>query len=71
VDDTLLLLLNAHHEALPFVLPDSGVGVGWEVLVDTTLPSAGTPAAVAAGGGTLSVGGRALVLLRRVPPQAP
>ncbi|HNV87041.1 MAG TPA: alpha-amylase family glycosyl hydrolase, partial [Candidatus Omnitrophota bacterium] len=33
--DTLLLLLNAHHEAIPFRLPDPGPGKFWERLVDT------------------------------------
>jgi glycogen operon protein len=31
VDDDLLLLLNAHHEAIVFHLPDAG----WTVLLDT------------------------------------
>jgi isoamylase len=30
-DDDLLLLLNAHHEAIDFQLPDAG----WTVLLDT------------------------------------
>jgi glycogen operon protein len=29
-DDTLLVLLNAHHEALPFILPAHRPGVRWE-----------------------------------------
>jgi isoamylase len=32
VDDDLLLLLNAHHEAIDFVLP----GEGWRAVLDTT-----------------------------------
>jgi glycogen operon protein len=31
IDDDLLLLLNAHHEAIDFVLP----GDGWSCVVDT------------------------------------
>ena len=40
VGDTLLLLLNAHHEAIPFTLPRTLEGQGWEMLVDTAQPSA-------------------------------
>jgi isoamylase len=35
VGDTLLLLLNAHHEPLPFTLPAPKVGQHWERLLDT------------------------------------
>ncbi|HEY9722706.1 MAG TPA: glycogen debranching protein GlgX [Oscillatoriaceae cyanobacterium] len=34
--DTLLLLVNAHHEAIPFSLPQAGPGLGWECLLDTS-----------------------------------
>ena len=36
VDDTLLILLNAHHEPVPFVLPAHRRKVRWQVLLDTT-----------------------------------
>jgi glycogen operon protein len=39
VGDTLLLLLNAHHEAVPFTLPAHKEEHDWEVLVDTTDPA--------------------------------
>src|SRR5207253_1356982 len=37
-DETLLVLLNAYHQALEFRLPDSGgvEGSCWELLMDTT-----------------------------------
>jgi isoamylase len=35
VGDTLLVLLNAHHEAVPYTLPDIDWGHEWEILVDT------------------------------------
>ncbi len=38
LDDTFLLLFNAHHEPLPFVLP-GGKDVLWELLLDTQLES--------------------------------
>jgi glycogen operon protein len=34
-DDTFLLLLNAHHEALDFVLPAHRTRVRWEMVLDT------------------------------------
>jgi glycogen operon protein len=35
VGDTLLVLLNAHHEAVPYTLPDIDWGREWEILLDT------------------------------------
>ncbi len=35
MDDTLLILLNAHHEPLPFILPAHRAGVRWQLLMDT------------------------------------
>jgi glycogen operon protein len=34
-DGNFLLLLNAHHELVPFILPDFSDGAMWQVLVDT------------------------------------
>jgi len=34
-DDTLLILLNAHHRGVSFVLPAHRRGVSWEQLLDT------------------------------------
>lgn len=38
-DATLLLLLNAHHESVPFTLPDHVGGTRWTVLLDTEPPA--------------------------------
>jgi len=35
VDDTALILLNAHHEPIPFTLPDTKEGQVWERAIDT------------------------------------
>src|SRR3989454_331526 len=35
VDDTFLLLLNAHHEPIPFILPAHEARVRWELVLDT------------------------------------
>jgi glycogen operon protein len=34
VDDTLLILLNAHHESIAFILPAHRARVRWEVMLD-------------------------------------
>ncbi len=39
VDDTLLILLNAHHEAVPFTLPAHRRKVRWRVVLDTYEPN--------------------------------
>ena len=36
VDDTFLLLLNAHHEAIPFLLPAAEGSAAWGVVLDTS-----------------------------------
>jgi glycogen operon protein len=38
VGDTLLLLLNAHHEHVPFTMPRAKVEHQWECLMDTAQP---------------------------------
>jgi glycogen operon protein len=35
LDDTFLLLLNAHHASVPFILPAHRTGVKWELVLDT------------------------------------
>ena len=40
IGDNILILFNAHHEAIPFTLPGGRVpGVAWELVVDTSEPS--------------------------------
>jgi len=40
VGETLLMLLNAHHEAIPFTLPETKAGHHWELLLDSANPEA-------------------------------
>jgi glycogen operon protein len=66
--DTLLILLNAHHEAVPFVLPEIAGEKEWELVVDTSSTANGRGDACIAptrGGTRYEVQGRALVLFRR------
>lgn len=64
VDDTLLILLNAHYEALAFALPAHRQEHRWEVLLDTRYAT-GTPAEdVLQGGDIYALESRSLALLR-------
>ncbi len=63
-DDTFLILLNAHHEALPFILPAHRPGVKWEVLLDTRTPDGRRRHRAMKGGEAYDLEGRCLALLR-------
>jgi glycogen operon protein len=62
VGDTLLVLVNAHHEAIPFTLPATRVEHVWERVLDTADPEAS--AELYSGGGQYSLQGRSLALFR-------
>ena len=57
-DDNFLLLFNAHHEAIPFTLPDFGAG-GWLALVDTALDNGLLPEGTYQPRGAYDLAGRA------------
>jgi glycogen operon protein len=38
LDDSFLLLFNAHHEPQPFTLPPGRFGEVWESVLDTAVP---------------------------------
>ncbi|HWC02997.1 MAG TPA: glycogen debranching protein GlgX [Methylomirabilota bacterium] len=61
-DDTFLLLLNAHHEPVEFVLPAHRARVRWELLIDTRDWMA--PARAFRAGEQYTVEARSLALLR-------
>jgi glycogen operon protein len=63
VDDTLLILLNAHHEPMPFVLPAHRRKVRWEVVLDTSQPVLKQPRLMR-GGDVYELEARSLALLR-------
>ena len=62
VGDTMLLLLNAHYEAISFTLPATWEGELWERLLDTADPQ-GMPLA-GTGGQQYKLQGRAMAVLR-------
>ena len=60
VDDTFLLLLNAHHSGLTFVLPSPGPEQRWECIVDTAI--VGAPRQTRRHSGRYRLPGRALAV---------
>jgi len=62
VDDTFLLLLNAHDNAIPFVIPSIEGLQEWTVVLDTRWPPDETVASKVAGGETFAVAARSLTL---------
>jgi isoamylase len=71
LDDTFLVLINAHHEALPFVLPAHRAGVRWEPLVDTGTVDVRARHPALRGGEAYQLAARTLALLRLQRRQRP
>ncbi|MBI1998319.1 MAG: glycogen debranching protein GlgX [Deltaproteobacteria bacterium] len=63
VDDTLLILLNARHEPVPFVLPAHRRKLLWRVALDTKEPAVSRGQRQMRGGETYELEARSLVLL--------
>lgn len=61
-DDMLLVMFNAHHEPISFVLPDTSEDFPWEVLVDTAQKGS-SRRRMWRSGHSYHVQGRSLVLL--------
>ena len=65
VDDTFLLLFNAHHEAVSFVLPNQVDAAVWHLILDTSI---GQPRYHSnpsfKGGEPYDIQGRSLAILR-------
>jgi isoamylase len=64
VDDTLLILLNAHHETIPFVLPAHRRKLHWWVILDTSEPITRREQRQLRGAAPYPLKERSLVLLR-------
>jgi len=67
VDDTLLILLNASHTAVPFVLPPPPEREEWQVVLDTA-NDGGRPS-TRRKAGTYRMTSRSVVLLRSAAPR--
>jgi isoamylase len=65
VDDSFLVLLNAHDEAMWFRFPEGPWGERWDVVFDTAVRLADPPARSAKAGDKFDVEGRSVVVLIR------
>jgi len=64
VDDTLLILVNAHYEPLSFILPAHRRGVRWERVLDTREAGAKSARILVRGGRPYEMEARSLALFR-------
>ena len=65
LDDTLLVLLNAHHEPVPFTLPAHKRSIRWQMILDTAIPKQGKKSYPLLRGGTpYNLHTRSLAILR-------
>jgi isoamylase len=62
-DDNFLLLMNAHHEEIPFVVPEAPSGSGWFAILDTSCQTTRNPDAYYAAASKYSLQARSLALL--------
>ncbi|MBD0316540.1 MAG: glycogen debranching protein GlgX [Nitrospiraceae bacterium] len=68
-DDTFLILMNAHHEPIPFTLPAAHVSAHWQLVLDTTQDIIPARAPLLADGDRYDLQGRSLaVMLLDTPP---
>ena len=65
VDDSFLLMFNAHHEEVDFTLPGSEYGERWEICLDTATPFHDDRPSVKAEE-VIHVDARSMLVLRRV-----
>jgi glycogen operon protein len=71
IGETLLLLLNAHHEAIPFALPATRPEHHWKRVFDTALAGKNGERVVMEGGDQYPLQGRSVVMLStRLPQEA-
>jgi isoamylase len=62
---SFLLLINAHHQPLPFTLPTPSRGVGWVTEISTADPTSQNETPRSAGD-SLDLESRSILILRRV-----
>jgi isoamylase len=65
VDDSFIMIFNAHDGSIDFTLPPPEWGAKWEIVLDTATPQLAQPAPAAAQS-LLTVEARSLCVLRRV-----
>ena len=72
VDDSFLLIFNAHYEAIEYTLPDARFGKNWKLIVDT-MEETGYPLdeQIVHAGGTISVPSRSTMVFKQAEPPEP
>jgi isoamylase len=65
VDETFLLIFNAHHQDIAFTIPEEKYGRSWEIVLDTAAPLLEDRSSSKAGE-PVDVEARSLLVLRRV-----
>jgi len=68
IGSTLLILLNAHHQAVEFTMPRVDWGPAWELVVDTNCAVAPEPTRLS-NDMKIRVEGRSMMVLRRLEAQ--
>ncbi len=65
IDDTLLILLNAHHTPLAFTLPAHKRGIRWRPLLDTAVTGeTAKPVSILKGGVQYEMEARSIAVLQ-------
>ncbi len=65
-DDSFLLLFNAHHEPMDFVVPPESYGRAWNVVIDTNQPLLEEGEIAYKAGDALELEARSIVVLQRI-----
>jgi glycogen operon protein len=63
-DDSFYLMFNAHHDTLPFKLPDERWGKQWIRLLDTNQDAIDSVEAIAQPGEVIQVAGRSMMMMQ-------
>jgi glycogen operon protein len=64
-DDDFLVLFNAHHEAIPFLLPRRDSAIHWTLVLDTALEPDPFESRIHESQSEYPLAGRSLVVLTR------
>ncbi|MDK9721533.1 MAG: glycogen debranching protein GlgX [Rhodospirillales bacterium] len=64
-DDSFLILLNAYHDTIPYILPPPSIALLWEVVVDTAMPTGLGHGHIAEAGESYPLKGRSMAVLKR------
>ncbi len=64
IGETLLILLNAHHERIPFILPAHKKGTRWKLILDTAMNEPDETSSMERGGRTYNLRERSLAVFR-------